>query len=35
MTDNIPLKTFWEVVERRLAACSAADLRDILREMAR
>lgn len=35
MNDKIPLKTFWEAVERRLNECSADDLRDILRSMAR
>ncbi len=35
MTDEISLKTFWKAVERRPAACSAAELRDILRKMAR
>jgi hypothetical protein len=33
-TDKIPLKAFWETVEQRLAACSADDLRAILRMMA-
>lgn len=33
-TDKIPLKTFWEAVERRLAACSAKELRAILLGMA-
>ncbi|HID35521.1 MAG TPA: hypothetical protein EYP25_13325 [Anaerolineae bacterium] len=33
-TDKIPLKTFWEAVEQRLAACSADELRAILRAMA-
>jgi hypothetical protein len=28
------LKTFWEAVEQRLAACSAEELRAILRAMA-
>lgn len=32
---KISLKSFWETVERRLAACSADDLRAILRTMAR
>ena len=32
--DKIPLKTFWEAMERRLAACSAKELRAILRAMA-
>ena len=32
---KLPLKTFWEAVERRLAECSADDLRAILRAMAR
>ncbi len=32
--DKIPLKTFWEAVERRLAACSTKELRAILRAMA-
>jgi hypothetical protein len=32
--DKIPLKAFWETVEQRLAACSADDLRAILRAMA-
>jgi tetratricopeptide (TPR) repeat protein len=35
MSDKIPLKTFWEAVEHRLAECSAEELRNILREMAR
>ncbi|HID63056.1 MAG TPA: hypothetical protein EYP49_09995, partial [Anaerolineae bacterium] len=35
MSDKIPLKTFWEAVEHRLAECSTEELRDILREMAR
>lgn len=34
-TEKIPLKTFWEAVEQRLAACSAEELRAILRAMAR
>jgi hypothetical protein len=33
-SDKIPLKTFWEAVEQRLAACSAEELRAILRAMA-
>ena len=33
--DKIPLKAFWEAVEQRLAACSAEELRAILRAMAR
>ncbi len=33
-TDKISLKTFWEAVERRLAACSAEQLRAILRTLA-
>ena len=33
-TDKIPLKAFWEAVEQRLAACSADELRAILRAMA-
>ncbi len=33
-TDKISLKTFWEVVEQKLAACSADELRAILRAMA-
>jgi len=33
-TDKVTLKTFWEAVERRLAACSAAELRVVLRAMA-
>lgn len=32
--DNISLKTFFETVEQRLAACSTDELRDILRRMA-
>ena len=32
--EKIPLKTYWEVVEQRLAACSADELRAILRAMA-
>lgn len=32
--EKIPLKTFWEAVEQRLAACSAEELRAILRAMA-
>jgi hypothetical protein len=32
---SIPLKAFWEAVERRLAACSTDGLRAILRAMAR
>jgi hypothetical protein len=31
---KIPLKTFWEAVEQRLAACSVGELRAILRAMA-
>jgi hypothetical protein len=31
---RIPLKAFWEAVEQRLAACSAGELRAILRAMA-
>lgn len=34
-TEKVTLKGFWEAVERRLAACSAEDLRAILRGMAR
>ncbi len=34
-TEKISLKTFWEAVEQRLAACSADELRAILRGMAR
>jgi len=34
-SDKLPLRTFWEAVERRLAECSADDLRAILRAMAR
>lgn len=34
-SDKLPLKTFWEAVERRLAECSADDLRAIMRAMAR
>ena len=33
-TDKISLKTFWETVEQRLAACSADELRAILRTLA-
>jgi hypothetical protein len=33
-TGRIPLKAFWEAVEQRLAACSADELRAILRAMA-
>jgi hypothetical protein len=33
-SDKLPLKTFWEAVERRLMECSANDLRSILRAMA-
>jgi hypothetical protein len=33
-TDKISLKVFWEAVEQRLAACSADELRAILRAMA-
>jgi len=33
--EKIPLKAFWEAVEQRLAACSADELRAILRAMAR
>lgn len=32
--EKIPLKAFWEAVEQRLAACSADELRTILRAMA-
>ncbi|GIV76445.1 MAG: hypothetical protein KatS3mg050_0839 [Litorilinea sp.] len=32
---KLSLKTFWEAVEQRLAECSADELRDILRGMAR
>lgn len=32
---KVPLKAFWESVERRLNECSAEELRAILREMAR
>ena len=32
--DKMPLKTFWEAVEQRLAACSADELRAILQAMA-
>jgi len=35
MVGNMPLKTFLESVERQLAACSAEELRDILRKVAR
>jgi hypothetical protein len=31
---HIPLKAFWATVEARLAACSADELRAILRAMA-
>ena len=34
-TESIPLKDFWEAVERRLAACSTDELRAVLRAMAR
>ena len=34
MNQKIPLKIFWEIVEQRLSACSADDLRAILRAMA-
>lgn len=34
MVDKMPLRVFLEVVERRLAECSADELRDILRAMA-
>lgn len=33
--DNVTLKAFWEAVEHRLAACSADELRMIVRAMAR
>jgi hypothetical protein len=33
-SEKLPLKTFWEAVERWLAACSADELRTILRAMA-
>ncbi len=33
--EKIPLKPFWEAVEQRLTACSAEELRAILRVMAR
>ncbi len=33
-TDKISLKTFWETVELRLAACSAEQLRAIVRAQA-
>ena len=32
--EKLPLKAFWEAVEQRLAACSAEELRAILRAMA-
>ena len=32
--DTIPLKRFFEAVEERLSACSADELRSILRAMA-
>jgi hypothetical protein len=32
--EKMPLKTFWEAVEQRLAACSVDELRAILRAMA-
>jgi hypothetical protein len=32
--DKLPLKTFWDTLERRLAAYSADELRAILRGMA-
>jgi hypothetical protein len=32
--EKMPLKTFWEAVEQRLAECSADELRTILRAMA-
>lgn len=32
--EKIPLKTFWDTVEQRLATCSAEELRNILRAMA-
>ncbi|MBC7250396.1 MAG: hypothetical protein H5T62_08920 [Anaerolineae bacterium] len=35
MNGKIPLKTFWEAIEHRLTECSAEELRDIMREMAR
>lgn len=34
-SEKITLKSFWETVEQRLAACSAEELRDILRAMAK
>lgn len=34
MIDKLPLKTFLESLERQLAACSAEELRDILRKVA-
>jgi hypothetical protein len=34
-TEKMPLKTFWQAVEGRLVACSADELRAILRAMAR
>ena len=34
MFHKIPLKTFWETVDQRLAACSVEELRAILRAMA-
>ena len=33
-TDKLSLKTFWDAVEQRLAACSAEELRSVLRGMA-
>jgi hypothetical protein len=33
-TNKMSLKAFWEAVEQRLAACSADQLRAILRAMA-
>ncbi len=34
LTENIPLKAFWDALEQRLAVCSADELRAILRAMA-
>jgi hypothetical protein len=35
MPSKLPLKMFWDAVEQRLAACSAAELRAILQTLAR
>ena len=34
LAENISLKAFWDIVEQRLTACAADELRAILRAMA-